>query len=109
MNNKFINQLEELRKFDSEMQLQTVLTFLYVVKHEMDSEGISIKDLANTLGISSAAASRNVTKLSKATAGNSKGLGLLVAREDPMYRVRKTVHTTALGKRVANDLFKGEE
>lgn len=105
---KFVKQIEELRKFDAEMQLQTVLTFFYVVKHEKDHEGISIKDLAKMLDISSAAASRNVAKLSKAGIGNSKGLGLLVAKEDPMYRVRKTVHTTSLGKRVAEDLW-GDE
>ena len=101
---RLITLLEEFRKIDPEMPLQTATTFLLVSEHSERDNGICVKDLAQLLGISSAAASRNVAKLSKVGVKSQQGHGLVEAREDPMYRVRKTVHLTPQGERVIRTL-----
>jgi DNA-binding MarR family transcriptional regulator len=82
------------------MPMQTVISLLLISEHEHMDGGLCIKDLAKMLDISTAAASRNVAKLSKVGVKSSTGHGLVEAREDPMYRVRKTIHLTPKGKKV---------
>ena len=96
--------LEEFRKFDTEMPIQTAITLLLVKQHQDREGGLSIKDIAEMLGVSRAAASRNVSKLSVVGVKSSTGHGLVEAIEDPNYRVRKTVRLTKLGDRVTNTI-----
>ena len=94
--------LEEFRKLDPEMPMQTAMTLILTSRHQDKDGGVSIKDLANLLGVSTAAASRNVAKLSKYGNKAKQGLNLVETFEDPQFRVRKYVRITAQGNRVLN-------
>lgn len=100
--------LEEFRKFDPEMQMQTAATLLIVAMRP----GITTKELTGKLGISQASCSRNVAALSKLTRHGEPGPDLIVAEEDPHERRRKVMRLTPKGQRVAESLARllnGEE
>jgi len=92
--------LEEFRKFDPEMQMQTAATLLLVAMRP----GITTKELTGKLGISQASCSRNVAALSKMTRHGEPGPDLIVAEEDPRERRRKVMRLTPKGQRVAESL-----
>ena len=92
--------LEELRKIDPEMQLQTASVFLYVAHNE----GITMKDLGDQLGLAQSSCSRNVAYFSKINRKHKEGYDLLVAREDPAERRRKLVYLTPKGRRIVESL-----
>ena len=102
---KLIRAVEEFRKFDPEMPVQTVLSFLYTASLADKPDGVSIKDIGVALGVSSAAASRNISKLTEFGVKSQGGHGLLTTEEDPMFRVRKRIALTQKGKRVLNTLM----
>lgn len=102
---KLIRAVEEFRKFDPEMPVQTVLTFLYTARLSGKSDGVSIKDIGTALEVSSAAASRNVSKLTEHGVKSQGGHGLLKTAEDPMFRVRKRIELTPKGKRVLETIL----
>ncbi len=101
---KLIRAVEEFRKFDAEMPVQTVLSFLYTASLADKPEGVSIKDIGTALEVSSAAASRNISKLTEFGVKSQGGHGLLETVEDPMFRVRKRITLTPKGKRVLQTL-----
>lgn len=98
---KGLKMLEEFRKLDSDMPLQTAATFLSVA----NEEGITMKSLGERLGISQSSCSRNVAALSKHHRLNKPGHDLVYATEDPEERRRKIVKLTPKGKRVAETLL----
>lgn len=102
---RLIRAVEEFRKFDPEMPVQTVLSFLYTAALTDKPEGVSIKDIGAALEVSSAAASRNVSKLTEFGVKSQGGHGLLETQEDPMFRVRKRIALTPKGKRVLSTLL----
>lgn len=104
MLSKIEKMLKEFRKLDPEMPMQTALTLITVAKNQQKQNGVSIKELSDILGISGAAASRNVSKLSTVGVKQQKGLALVESYEDPMYRVRKCVKLTPHGKRIIQSL-----
>ncbi len=89
--------LEEFRKFDADMPIQTAAMFLVVAANE----GITMKALGEELGISQSSCSRNVAALSKQHRLNKPGLDLVYAEEDPVERRRKIVKLTPQGRRLA--------
>lgn len=97
---KGFRMLEEFRKLDPEMQLQTAATFMCVALRP----GITMKEIGDKLGISQASCSRNVAALSKWHRLNKEGHNLVVATEDPTERRRKVVHLTPDGERLARNL-----
>lgn len=97
---KLVRVIEEFRKLDPEMPVQTALSFLYAAQLSEKTGGVSIKDIGIALNVSSAAASRNVSKLTEHGVKSVGGHGLLQTEEDPMYRVRKRIALTPKGKRV---------
>lgn len=98
-----MNLVEELRKLDPEMQLQTVQVLL-AVAHAGDA-GVPMTNLADNLGISQASASRNVAALgNKLNRHKQPGLGLLESKEDPADYRRKIVKVTAKGNRMIERL-----
>ena len=106
--NDLIHIMEEFRKHHPDMQVQTMLSFLYVAYFEetKDGEGdnTNVRDLCDVLDFPTATASRNVSLL----AGGSKaykGLNLLSTREDPNYRTRKIVSLTPQGKTVLKSML----
>lgn len=98
---KGLRFVEEFRKIDPEMQLQTVATFMSVAVQP----GITMKELADRLGISQASCSRNVAALSKWHRMSRPGHDLVEAVEDPAERRRKIVHLTPKGKRIAQTIW----
>lgn len=97
--------LEEFRKLDPEMPMQTALSLICVSMYQDNTNGLSIKELSQMLGVSTAAASRNISKLSKVGAKNQRnGLNLVETTEDPNYRVRKCVRLTPHGERIIKAL-----
>jgi DNA-binding MarR family transcriptional regulator len=92
--------LEEFRKLDAQMPPQMMQTFLWVCVHD----GITMKDLADRVGISQSSMSRNVAALSKQHRLGKPGYDLIAATEDPAERRRKIVTLTPKGKRVAASL-----
>lgn len=92
--------LEEFRKIDPEMPMQMAATFVLVAL----LPGITMKELAERLGISQASCSRNVAALSKVHRLNKPGHDLVYAEEDPAERRRKIVRLTSKGTRVEESL-----
>ncbi|QQP89560.1 winged helix-turn-helix transcriptional regulator [Skermanella rosea] len=85
--------LEEFRKLDPDLPIQYALSFLTLA----ENEGISMRELAERLGIAQSSASRNVAALSKWHSFGKPGLDLVQAEEDPRERRRKIISLTPKG------------
>jgi DNA-binding MarR family transcriptional regulator len=96
---KLLNAIEEFRKFDADIQSQTIAVFLYVGLHSK-SEGVPMTVIAEKLAMAQSSVSRNVSLLSKYSWRQKEGLNFLVAEEDPFERRRKLVKLTNRGKRL---------
>lgn len=95
---RLIRFVEEMRKLDPEMQLQTLLTYLYVAQDK--SGGMAMATIADKLHISQSSTSRNVAYMGKMNRKKEPGLQVLTAREDPMDSRRKLVTMTSKGDRL---------
>ena len=85
--------LEEFRKLDPDLPIQYALSFLTLA----ENEGISMRELAERLGIAQSSASRNVAALSKWHSFGKPGLDLVQAEADPRERRRKIISLTPKG------------
>jgi len=94
--------LETLRELDSDMPMAQAVCLLLIAKNE----GLSLRELAQQAGVGMASASRYVSYFGKPHAGlvHKKGMGLVVATEDPQERRRKTITLTAKGRALINQL-----
>ena len=104
MNNgkNLLKIIEEMRKFDSHMESQTIAVFFYVCQYGA-VDGVSMKNISKELSIAQSTVSRNCYKLSDKIK-EKPGIGLLQSFEDPMERRRKLVRLTPRGKRVYSTL-----
>ena len=100
---KLINVLDEFRILHSDIQSQAMLTFLYIAEWNEYPDPVYVRDIAEAVGVPSATASRNVTLLTKGTM-RQRGLDLVIATEDPMFRTRKILTLTTKGKKLAQRL-----
>lgn len=89
-----VQVLEAFRKLDPDLPIQYALSFMTIAQ----SEGISIGELAERLGIAQSSASRNVAALSRWHSFGKAGLDLVQAQEDPRERRRKIVTLTDSGR-----------
>ncbi|BAI73452.1 transcriptional regulator [Azospirillum sp. B510] len=89
-----VQVLEAFRKLDPDLPIQYALSFMTIAQ----SEGISIGELAERLGIAQSSASRNVAALSRWHSFGKAGLDLVQAQEDPRERRRKIVTLTDKGR-----------
>jgi DNA-binding MarR family transcriptional regulator len=96
--------VEEFRKLDSEMQLQTVLAFLLIAHKQSQGNTISIKEVGEMLGVTSASASRNVAALATINRSRQPGHELVVTYENPEFRVEKFIELTDKGKALVTRL-----
>ena len=94
--------IEEMRKFDSHMESQTIAVFFYVCLYG-GVDGVSMQTISQKLDIAQSSVSRNCYKLGDRTR-DGIGIGLLQSFEDPEERRRKLVRLTAKGRRVFNTL-----
>ena len=97
-----LNIIEEMRKFDSHMESQTIAVFFYVCLYS-GADGVSMQTISQKLDIAQSSVSRNCYKLGDRTR-DGIGIGLLQSFEDPEERRRKLVRLTAKGRRVFNTL-----
>jgi len=95
--------IEEMRKFDSQIEAQAIAIFFYIGIHG-PQEGVRMQKIAEELDIAQSSVSRNVYKLGDVNRHKKPGIGLLIAFEDPMERRRKLVRLTSKGKRVFHTL-----
>ena len=89
-----VQVLEAFRKLDPDLPIQYALSFMTIAQ----TEGISIGELAERLGIAQSSASRNVAALSRWHSFGKAGLDLVQAQEDPRERRRKIVTLTDKGR-----------
>ena len=95
-----VHVLEAFRTLDPDLPIQYALSFMTIAQ----SEGISIGELAERLGIAQSSASRNVAALSRWHSFGKAGLDLVQAQEDPRERRRKIVTLTDKGRAFLDDL-----
>lgn len=98
---QILRNLEVLRGLDADMPMAQAHCLVLIAKHE----GLSLKDLADKAQIGMASASRYVSFFGKPSASGKKGLGLVVAVEDPLERRKKTITLTGRGRAVVNQLL----
>ena len=96
--------VEELRKLDSEMQLQTVLAFLIIANKNDQGSTVTIKEVGELLGVTSASASRNVAALTKFSRHRREGHDLIETYENQELRVEKLINLTEKGKALVTRL-----
>ncbi len=94
-----LKHIENFRKFDADIQSQTIAVFLYVGIHE-GNEGVPMTKIATELNMAQSSVSRNVSLLSKWRWSRKEGLNFVEALEDPMERRRKLVKLTNRGKKL---------
>lgn len=100
--NKLLKVISEVRKLDPEMRVQTLETLLRVAI--AGRRGAHMTDIHRGLGMTLAAASRNVSSLSKVNTKGAKAWGLVESHEDPMDRRYKIVALTPKGKQFTDQL-----
>lgn len=83
-----------------EMQAQTMLTLINVMRQGE----LAMAELEKSVGVSQAAISRNISRLSDGLPPDFKGPHVVEAYEDPMYRRRKIVKLTPKGDRLRKKL-----
>ena len=96
-----LEALGYLKDEDPEMQLQRVLTLLYIAAHP-NCTGVEI---GKHVGIVAASVSRNAADLSTGRAGR-KGLKLIHRAENPLNRVENIHHLTPAGERLVDKLIR---
>lgn len=96
--------VEEFRKLDPEMQLQTVLAFVLVAHKQSQGSTVTIKEIGEMLGVTSASASRNVAALTNYSRHRKEGHDLITTYENPEFRVEKFIELTDKGKALVTRL-----
>jgi DNA-binding MarR family transcriptional regulator len=100
--------LEEFRKHDPEVPVQTVLAFIYAIElNETMEEGPTIKEIGDKLGVSTSSASRNIMAHCEVNRLRKQGYGTLETYEDPLRRIQKKVRLTPKGERVLQSVLHG--
>jgi DNA-binding MarR family transcriptional regulator len=90
----FVQDLEVFKKISPDMQISTLLTFLYVARRGRCYQ----KDIEIELGLSNAAASRNISYWTDQKYYGRPGFGLLRREEDPRDRRNKMIVLTDKGR-----------
>jgi len=101
---KLENVIEEFRKLDTEIQAQAMMALCVIARGDEANSPVTVKEIGEKLGLTSASASRNVAILSKWNRHQVKGHDLVEAYENPARRVEKFVRLTPKGKRVIKSL-----
>lgn len=97
---RVLSVIEEFRKINPRMEMQTAVCLLLVAMRP----GISQVALANEIGLVASSMSRNVGSLTARGAYNDGGYDLITSEEDPENRRYKVHHLTTKGKLVMKAL-----
>ena len=92
--------LEEFRKLDPVMPIQTVAAFLHIASATEGDAPVDLKKIRTELDISGAAATRNVQALGVRTDDRKAGLDLVYTSPDPNDARSRSVLLTPKGRRV---------
>ena len=103
MSNNLLKIIEEMRKFDPQLEAQAISVFFYVAD-KGGKDGVAQQAISEALDIAQSSVSRNCYKLATINRHRKVGIGLLENFEDPMERRRKHVRLTAKGRRVFKTL-----
>ncbi len=101
---RFETIIEKLRSLDPEMQMQSAMCLSIIARCHEAGTDITVKEIGEKLGLSSASASRNVAVLSEWNRHDEAGKNLVKAIENPKRRVEKFVRLTDKGKRFIAEL-----
>jgi DNA-binding MarR family transcriptional regulator len=100
--------VEEFRKVDPTMPIQTKAAFLFIAQNP----GCSTNEVGQHLGLSPASASRNVSALLKDRVSHGeivKGYALAEQHVDPHNRRRRIITLTRPGKELVSRVLKSLE
>ena len=92
---QFAREAEAFADINPEMQLNTLLTFLFVAQRGSCNQ----KDLEVALGLSNATASRNVSYWTDSKRYGVDGVGFIDRVEDPQDRRYKLLTLSAKGRK----------
>lgn len=81
-----------------------MLTLLYIAQRNDQQIPVTVKEVGEFLGITSASASRNIAALSKFSRHNKAGHDLITTYENPERRIEKFIELTPKGKRVVETI-----
>lgn len=93
--------LDKLRALDADMPMAQAYSLLLIAR----DEGLSLKELATRAEVGMASASRYVAAFSQPSAPGRKGMGLVMAKEDPLERRKKIITLTAKGRTTINKIL----
>ena len=103
--------VEIMRALDGRMEMLTFHVFLYVARHSSPTEGVTMEQIAQDLGLPQSTTSRNVLRLSdfaginRYTKRRDAGLGFVHTKEDPTELRRKVVFLTSRGQKIHDELM----
>lgn len=92
--------VEEFRKIDPIMGVQTVSAFLYVAANP----SCTAQQISDAVGLPQSTVSRNMLLLGSMPGHKTGGYGLVTDTDDPAERRRKIYSLSAKGKRVLNSI-----
>lgn len=91
---RFTREIELFKTLDAEMQLSTLLVFLYIAQRGVCTQ----KDVEISLGLNNATASRNVAYWTKEKRYQQPGMDFVLREEDPKDRRYKRLSLTPAGR-----------
>lgn len=94
---ELIKAIEEFRKFQSDIQAQTIIFFLHVCASE--DRGVTMRELRDVVGVASSTTTRNVVDIL-----GPDGHDLLRVEIDAIDGRQRNVFLSAKGKRVYETL-----
>lgn len=89
---------QEFRHLDREMQIQTIMAFLFIAEKEFMGQECTVQDVGHFLDLTSASATRNVQALGAWHRHDKPGHGLVETFENPRRRTQKFIKLTDKGK-----------
>jgi DNA-binding MarR family transcriptional regulator len=99
---RFRREINEFHRIDPEMQLTTLLVFLYVAQRGVCTQ----KDVELSLNLTNGTVSRNVSYWSEMKRYEKPGIGFIKREEDPKDRRYKVLSLTDEGQSFYNKLRK---
>jgi DNA-binding MarR family transcriptional regulator len=100
-----LSLLGQLRALDPDMPMAQAYC-LFLISRD---EGLSLKELAHRADIGMASASRYVSQFGESVVPGRKGLGLVLAKEDPLERRKKIITLTPKGRQVVGKILAGQQ